>query len=214
MNGIVKPKLDKSDTKYELGKDYYFFHSFVENQADVFRRLMYNAGRDPDGEKFYNFYHSGDSVQEVEKSLGLDIREIMCCVSKVDPAVVYHRPFGLILSGKPKVFFDNDSGNVMLPDGTYNSKPYYSSTTKQVSLDTLLTSWYDTFSKRNGRSRWNEAILNKGSKIIGAFHDPNYDFEMMSFAYGSTFQEKEYCKFLEKIDQLCLNLIEINAKHK
>lgn len=58
-----------------------------------------------------------------------------------------------------------------------------------------------------------EVILKKGSKIIGAFHDPN----MRKNFIGSgsiTYREKEYSMFLEKIKKLGLDLIEINARFK
>ncbi len=195
---------------YEIGKDCHLLHSFIGYYTDEFFRVM--GERDPDHEKFMTFYHSEDDVSELEKRLGLDVREIICCVSKPDPAVVYHRPYGLILSGKIKAMFDNDSATSMLPDGTYNGlRP--ADFTNETDLQTLMTTWYDKFEEARAFT-WNEAILRKGSKIVGAFHDPAFDPGRMQFAGMCTYKEQEYLKFLEKIDRLGLNLLEINAKFK
>ncbi|MBI2124253.1 hypothetical protein HYT92_00520 [Candidatus Pacearchaeota archaeon] len=199
--------------KYELEKNCYLFHSFVGDYPVEFMRLVrHKLNRNIDSEKFMTFYNGGNSVGELEKSLGLDVREVMCCASKISPAVIYHRPYGLILSGEVKVMFDNDSGVVMLPDGTYDSEPHFDFTHK-ADLQTLMTKWYDEF-KKSPVFTWNEVILKRNSKIIGAFHDPSFNPESLMFAYLCTFKEQEYAKFLEKVKKLGLGLLEINAKFK
>lgn len=199
--------------EYELGKNCYLFHSFVGTYPDEFLKLMgYEHGRDLDFEKFMTFYMGGNSVGELEKNLGLDVREVMCCASKTNPAVAYHRPYGLILSGEVKVMFDNDSGIIMLPDGTYPSEPSYDDA-HEVDLQTLMTTWYDGFSK-SSNFIWNEVILRKNSKVVGAFHDPSFNPDSLENAYQCTFRNQEYAKFLEKVNHLGLDLLEINAKFK
>ena len=198
---------------YELGRNCHLFHSFVGNYPDEFIKLMRGKhARDPDSEKFMTFYMGGNSVGELEKSLGLDVREVMCCASKTNPAVTYHRPYGLILSGEVKVMFDNDSGIIMLPDGTYPSESYYDFA-HEVDLQTLMTTWYDLFLKSPIFS-WNEVILRKNSKVVGAFHDTSFNPDSLKGAYQCTFESQEYSKFLEKINHLGLDLLEINAKFK
>ncbi|MBT4377069.1 hypothetical protein HOD29_06870 [archaeon] len=199
--------------EYKLGKNCYLFHSMIGTYGSEFTTSMRRRGRDVDSEKFFNFYHGGDSVGEVEKMMGLDVRDIMCCASKKNPAVVYHRSFGLILSGEIKSMFDNDSGLVMFEDGAYATEPYYKNFTKKTNLQTLMTTWYDKFSKST-TFNWNEVILNPGSKIVGAFHDPSFDPKKLNHAYQCTYGEQEYFKFLEKADRLGLNLVEINAKFR
>jgi hypothetical protein len=198
---------------YEIGKNCHLLHSFVGTYPDEFLNLMRGEhGRDPDFEKFMTFYTGGNSVGELEKNLGLDVREVMCCASKTDPAVTYHRPYGLILSGDVKVMFDNDSGIIMLPDGTYPSESHYDFS-HEVNLDTLMTKWYDDFSK-SSNFIWNEVVLRRGSKISGAYHDPSFDPESLKYAGDCTFKEQEYAKFLEKVEQLRLDLLEVNSKFK
>ena len=193
---------------YELGKNCNLFHSFVGTYPDEFLRFMsHEHARDPDFEKFMTFYCGGNSVGELEKSLGLDVREVMCCASKTNPAVTYHRPYGLILSGEVKVMFDNDSGIIMLPDGTYPSESYYDFT-NEVDLQTLMTTWYDRFQK-SSNFIWNEVILRKNSKVIGAFHDPSFNPDSLKGAYQCTFKDQEYSRFLEKVDHLGLDLLVI-----
>jgi len=199
--------------EYELGKNCHLFHSFIgDYQPDLIRLLMNEHGRNPNYEKFLTFYNGGNSVEELEKSLGLDVREIMCCASKTEPAVFYHRPYGLILSGEAKVMFDNDSGLMMLPDGTYPTEPFFDFTHK-VDLQTLMTTWYDQFLESPGLA-WNEVVLKKGSKIVGAFYDPSFDPSWMACAGYCTFKEQEYSKFLEKVKNLGLDLLEIKSKVK
>ena len=199
--------------EYELGKNCHLFHSFVGFYSDQFLKLMsHEHGRDSDFEKFMVFYMGGNSVGELEKSLDLDVIEVMCCASKIDPAAVYHRPYGLILSGEVKIMFDNDSGIIMSPDGTYPSESHYDFAHK-VDLQTLMTEWYDRFSK-SFNFIWNEVILRKNSKVVGAFHDPSFNPESLKYAGQCTFKDQEYSKFLEKINQLGLDLLEINAKFK
>ena len=74
-----------------------------------------------------------------------------------------------------------------------------------------MTTFYKRFEKSQTRI-WNEAVLKKGSKIIGAFHDPSFDPEHMRFMGDCTYKNKEYGKFLEKVKQLDLPLMEVNAK--
>lgn len=198
---------------YKLGKNCHLLHSFVGTHPEEFLQLMRREhGRDPDFEKFMTFYRSGNSVGELEKSLGLDVREVMCCASKTNPAVTYHRPYGLILFGDVKVMFDNDSGIIMLPDGTYPSEPHYDFA-HEVDLQTLMNKWYDHFSE-SSNFIWNEVILRRGSKVIGAFHDTSFDPESLRSAGDCTFKEQEYAKFLEKVKRLGLDLLQVNAKFK
>ncbi|MBT3397733.1 hypothetical protein HOA55_02895 [archaeon] len=199
--------------EYELGRNCHLFHSLMGNHPNEFSRLMRQKhGRDPDSEKFINFYRSGNSVEELEESLGLDVREIMCCISKTDPAVFYHRPYGLILSGEVKVMFDNDSGLSMMPDGTYPHESKYDFV-RESDLQTLMTSWYSKFPE-SGQFIWNEAVLGKNSKIVGAFHDPSFDPNSMRCAGSCTLKEQEYPKFLEKVKRVGLRLREIAVKPK
>jgi len=76
--------------------------------------------------------------------MGLDIREVMCCVSKINPAVTYHNPFGLILTGKIKCVFDGDSGLIMNADGTYTLKNHYKSANK-TNIKRIMNWGYKNF---------------------------------------------------------------------
>ena len=198
--------------KYEIGKNCHLFHSLVGTYPREFLKLMNRHERDPHPEKFMAFLNGGKSVGELEKSLGLDIREVMCCASKQNPALTYHKPFGLILSGEIKVIFDNDSGVTMSEDGTYPSEAYYNSAHK-VDLQTIMTTWYDRFLKSHDFIL-NEAILKRNSRIIGAFHDPSFDGERLKWSYDCTLKDKEYQRFIERVKQLNMNLVEVTAKFK
>ena len=176
-----------------------------------FRKLMFAQGRQPNAEKFLTFFNGKDSVGELEKSLGLDIREVMCCASKASPAVVYHRPYGLILEGETKVMFNDDSGVFMLPDGTYTQSPL--GFTKEIDLQTLMTEWYNRF-ERSPNFVFNEAVLKKGAKIVGAFHDPSFDPESLMYVSQCSFGVQEPAAFLEKVERLSLDLVTIDAKFK
>ncbi len=196
--------------EYTQGKDYYLLYSLVGNYDKEFIDLMQKNNRHVDYEKFVNFYISGRNREKTEKGLGLDINEIMCCISKKDPAVIYHIPYGLILSGEIKTIFDNDSGLRRLENGTYPTEPYYNFTNK-VSLENIMTTWYDHFEK-SSTLNWNEAILKKGAKIIGAFHDPSFNSKILR-NNKALFKDSEYQRFIEKIIELKLDLIEIKAKY-
>lgn len=196
---------------YNFGKNCHLFHSLNGYYPNTFMKLMREQGRDPDPEKFITFYMGGNSIAELEKNMGLDIREIICCASKIKPAVTFHRPYGLILSGDIKAMFDNDSGIIMSPNGTYLLEDHYNFAHK-TDLQTLMTEWYDKFSQ-SSTFMFNEVILKKGSKIVGAFHDSSINPEKRYTGY-STFEKQEYSLFLEKIDKLGLELVQINAKFK
>ena len=196
----------------QIGKDYYLFHSLIGSYKSEFTNMMRNKGRDVDSEKFFNFYYGGKSVNEIEKSMGLDFREVICCASKKNPAVVYHRPYGLILSGDVSAIFDNDSGISMSSKGTYPSEQHYKFA-NEITIENLMNRWYYNFEKSSNFT-WNEVILKPGSQIIGAFHYPSFDAKILNHAYLCTFKDKEYEKFLEKVDELNLDLIEINPKFK
>ncbi len=199
--------------KYEIGVNCHLLHSFVGAYPDNFMNLMRRIhGRNPDIEKFMTFYRAGNSVGDLERSLGLDVREVMCCVSKIDPAVAYHRPYGLILSGEVKMMFDNDSGIMMLPDGTYPCESGHDFA-HEADLQTLMTTWYDGFSK-SPYFIWNEVILKRNSKIVGAFHDSSFDPESLRYAGDCAFKEQEYPRFLDKVKQLQLSLLDVSARFK
>ena len=76
-----------------------------------------------------------------------------------------------------------------------------------------MTKWYYKFSK-SSKFIWNEVVLRKGSKVVGAFHDPSFDPESLRYAEDCTFKEQEYLRFLEKVKQLGLDLFEVNARFK
>jgi hypothetical protein len=197
-----------------ISGEHYLLHSFIGAYPQTMIDLMRRNNRTIDHEKFISFYAGGNTVEELEKNLGLDIREIMCCASKKDPAATYHRPYGLILSGTIRTVFDNDSGTIIMPDGTYNIDHHYKFA-HETNINNILNDWYNKFSNPETKHfYWNEVILNKGSKIVGAFHDKSFDPTQMKNAYQCTFKEKEYEKFLEKTSKLQLKLIEINAKYK
>jgi hypothetical protein len=100
----------------------------------------------------------------------------------------------------------------MLSDGSYPHESRYDFV-NETDLQTLMTSWYAQFPESK-QFIWNEVILGKNSKIIGAFHDPSFDPKSMRFAGNCTFKEKEYPRFLEKVNQLGLDLLEITVKPK
>ncbi|MFQ5621547.1 MAG: hypothetical protein ACE5FT_06930, partial [Candidatus Nanoarchaeia archaeon] len=101
----------------------------------------------------------------------------MCCVSKRDPAVVYHNAFGLILEGEPVVCFDNDSNLRLNEDGTYDRVPN-TNFTNISSIEELMGPWYEKFIE--GRCfKWNEVVLAKWARIRGAFCDLDVKKERM-----------------------------------
>ncbi len=199
--------------KYELSKNSFLFYTLLGSNSGSFSALMHANKREKfDMEKFFNFYHyGGNTISETESALGLDIREVMTCASKLSPAVTYHRNYGLILSGTVKAIFDGDTGLVMTGEGEYPLQQHYK-TANQVDLQTLMTTWYAEFEKATNFI-WNEVILEKGSKIVGAFHDLNKKPTSTFIGYHETYsQDKQYCLFMEKVSSLGLEIVEINSK--
>ncbi len=195
-----------------LGENCFLLHTLVGSYPSNFTSLMYVHKRNYDYAKFPHFAHfAGNTLEEVEKGMGLDLREIICCASKKSPAVTYHKSFGLILSGDIKKVYDGDSALCMNENGEYPLELPYGNT-KETTLEHLMGSWYEDF-KKTDYFHWNEVILNKGAHIVGAFHDPRYkpSFTRIDYRQDET-QEKVYEKFLKKVDMLGLDLLEIEAK--
>ncbi|HSH55820.1 MAG TPA: hypothetical protein VK983_03270 [Candidatus Limnocylindrales bacterium] len=149
-----------------------------------------------------------ESPEGVTESLLLSRREVMATVSKPDPAVVYHHPYGLVLDGKIKECFDNDTGKVLQADGTYNSHVF--DFTHPTTPDELLGDWYEDFTNA-GSLTWNEAILSRGSEVIGAFRDPRLDTTHRAITdRGET--PSEYDLFIDKVRRCGLEVLDITAK--
>ncbi len=190
-------------------ESHYFFRTLIGTNPEVFYDIMKRSGRGRIGPwQIENFLDAPDSLEGINLALGLDLREVMCTVSKRSPAVTYHRPFGLILEGNIKSFYDNDSGKRLLENGMYNN--FIFDFTREVGLNYLLTQWYLTFENAQ-RFIWNEGILEKGSRVIGAFFDPNIDQKKMDYRY-SPYAEPEFDSFIKKAKSSGLELLEISAK--
>lgn len=188
----------------------HLFYTLFGPHAYAFPKIMRKAGRDPDFWKIDSFLSAPDSGEGINRNLGLDLREIICTVSKTSPAVTYHRSFGLVIEGEVKAYFDNDTGKVLQEDGRYND--YLFEFTHQTTRQFLLGPWYEQFTGGN-YFIWNEAILDKGSRVIGAFYDPQIDRDLMKFDY-SHYQEREFDLFFDKAQKIGLPLIPISAKFK
>ncbi|MDB5175871.1 MAG: hypothetical protein JWM81_729 [Candidatus Saccharibacteria bacterium] len=149
-----------------------------------------------------------ENPQGVTESMLLSRREVMTTVSKTNPAVTYHRPYGLILDGEIKECFDNDSGKVLQSDGTYNSHVF--DFTNPIEPDGLLGPWYDEYTSARSLL-WNEAVLKKGSKVIGAFRDPRLDTTHQAIT-GRGESPSEYDLFMDKVQKCGLGVLDITAR--
>ncbi len=193
-----------------LEQPYYFLHTLVGNSGRAFGPLMTRHNRAwPPLRKMETFLGADpESAEGASLALGLDLREVMCTVSRKSPAVTYHSPFGLVLEGSVKACFDNDTGKVLTEDGTYNDATF--DFTHESTPDQLMGEWYEKFTHAS-RFTWNEVILEKNSKIIGAFHDPR--IESMRVLISDCREPKlEYSRFMEKVQKCGLALLEITDK--
>lgn len=177
--------------------------------AEAFPKIMRRAGRDFGGAwKINTFLRAPESPEGIEQALGLDLREVFCTVSRFDPAVTYHRPYGLVLTGQVRGYYDDDTGKVLQEDGEYSGGKY--DFASEITKDELMNGWYEKF-QRTERFIWNEAILAKGARVIAAFYDPKADATLESYDY-SPFGCRERELFLEKAKKSGLSLVQIAAK--
>lgn len=200
-------------TELLVERPYYFLHTFVGNQSMKHNEIMQKSGRTDWARmnKIDAFLYAPETPGGIEYALGLDLREVFCTVSKKSPAVTYHGNFGLVLDGAVKACFDNDSGRVLQDDGTYND--FVFSFTNRSTPEDLMGKWYDEYTKR-GTFAWNEAILEKGSSVIGAFLDssgpPEFP-EMMSEVNDAYTRGELYENFVSKIRRCGLAILEIES---
>lgn len=192
-------------------KPYYFLHTLIGSHDKSFYRQMSARPNRPEHYKIFSFLNATPETPDgISYSMGLDLREVMCTVSKRVPAVSYHNNYGLILDGIVKKCFDNDSGCAVQEDGTYNN--FCFDFTNKSTPDALVGEWYDNWLARD-RPIWNEVVLAKGSRVIGAFHDPNRPprFPDIRDESGLAYGEK-YDKFIDKVRRCGLALIEFESR--
>jgi hypothetical protein len=151
-----------------------------------------------------------DTPEGITEALQLDSREVMCTVSAPAPAVTYHSPFGLIFEGEVRACFDNDTGAVLQSDGTYNDHVF--ELTNPSTPEELMGDWYKNFIRRSDFFHWNEVILAKGSRVVGAFHDPRIE-RMDAHISACANPMEEYRRFMEKVQNCGLGLLDIISVH-
>ncbi len=192
-------------------KPYYLLHTLVGYRGDALGPIFYDHNREwPPLRKMDVFLEAEPETPEgVTEAFGLDIREVMCTVSRRRPAVTYHSPYGLVLEGEVKACFDNDTGKSLQEDGTYSDNAF--DFTHESTPEQLMGKWYKGFT-RSSHFTWNEAILAKGSKVAGAFHDPRAKTMGLSVS-DCRYPKVEYGQFLDKVQRCGLELLEITAKH-
>jgi hypothetical protein len=201
-------------TEYLSDQPYYFLHTLVGARSRELGRMMISAGRSeqPLHHKVDLFLNASPETPEgVNLALGLDLREVMCTVSKRSPAVHYHDNYGLVMEGNVKACFDNDSGCDLQEDGTY-SAPFFDFANSS-SPEALMGDWYDEYEARKGSITWNEVILEKGSRVAGVFFDSDKPplFPDYPKVTGRT-EGEEYDLFLEKARRCGLAVLHIQAK--
>lgn len=190
---------------------HYFLHTLVGATDNYFGERMSANGREWPLSPYkidVVLDAQPESAEGITHALGLDIRQVMATVSKVSPATTYHNSYGLVLEGEAVGFYDNDSGKGLRLDGTYSDSLI--GFTKPTTLDELTTEWYDKFVPSR-QFTWNEVILAKGARVIGAFYDPRHNPGKLPTANGRP-EAEEYEMFLDKIKRCSLKILEIEAK--
>lgn len=194
-------------------RPYYFLHTLIGTHSREFGRIMLAAGRSdfPELYKIESFLNSEDDTpQGVADYMGLDLREIMCTVSRPSPSVNYHRRYGLVLDGNVRVCYDNDSGAGLQEDGTYNDHMF--EFTSETTPDELMGEWYDEY-KKAVKFTWNEVVLEKGAEVIGVFYDPKKTLRFPeSRTESRRTQQEEFELFLDKAERCGLPVLHIDAK--
>ncbi len=187
-------------------KPYYYLHTMVDTNAAVFSSIMGQHGRErPPIKKLDVFLSASDETPDgVSRAMGFDVREVLCTISKSNPAVTYHKPYGLVLDGVMKSCFDGDTGKVLKSDGEYDDHLF--DFTNETTADHILGEWYDDYELKN-RFTWNEALLAKGARVVGAFHDPR--IETMRQIGGT---KEEYRQFIDKVGRCGLDLFQVTTK--
>lgn len=195
-------------------KPYYFLHTFVGSHSRTFGSLMMDAGRGWAAHyKIDTFLDTKEETADgLHHALGLDLREVMCTVSKPAPelAVTYHDNYGLVLEGAVKACFDNDSGCALQANGTYND--FVFRFTNPSTPQDLMEKWYDGFTAETNFT-WNEVVLHKGARVAGFFYDPNKppSFPDPPNVTGRK-RGEDYEQILQKAQRCGLAALHINAK--
>src|SRR5437763_1587257 len=121
-------------------RPYYLFHTLFGKHDRTHHRVLSLHGRNCDEIfKIDSFLNAPNPPEVIAFSLGLNIREVICTISQLSPAVTYHRPYGLILHGEIRVSYDNDSGLLLQENGEYKGEPF--SFVNETTPDELLGKW-------------------------------------------------------------------------
>lgn len=206
--GVLKPSYTD-----ENNGEFYFLHTLTgEYTSRHFDILMAHFGEWDKGWSHWkteNFIEGPDTAEGMALHMGLAFREVMCTLSRVRNAVSYHLPYGLILEGEVARCFDDDSGLYLGADGVYEGDVLAATT--EVSLANLAANYDKSFGSRVSKRKWNEVVLKKGAKIVGAFHDPGMS-PLWHKQSGDLAPEDEYRQVMKKCRALGLKVLEIEAK--